>query len=163
MTVLENGEQEVVGYWSSYVDDNGLVHHFIKPPLLLVRRECARNSLTKFFSLLNPIKFWRDDRGQRNKFQGLKLPGFNKFSLSLFVRDFEKTLRHQYVACLSVWVNWSKSHHWKVHPRDSKRRRCLKKKNRDRLLLLIGGRGRGDGVGKLKCPRDVTTPKCTLR
>ena len=28
MTVLEYGEQDVVGYWSSYVDDNGLDHHF---------------------------------------------------------------------------------------------------------------------------------------
>ena len=57
MTVLEYAEQEVVRYLSSYVADNGLDHHFIKPPLLLVQRECARNSLTNFFSLLNPIKF----------------------------------------------------------------------------------------------------------
>lgn len=49
MTVLDYGEQDVVGYWSSYVDDNGLDHHFIKPPLLLVQRERATNSLNFFF------------------------------------------------------------------------------------------------------------------
>ena len=56
MTVLEYGEQDVVGYWSSYVDDNGSDHHFIKPLLLLVQRECARNSLTIFFFSTEPYQ-----------------------------------------------------------------------------------------------------------
>ena len=51
MTVLEYGEQDVVGYWSSYVDDNGLDHHFMKPPLLLVQREKSKEFTHKFFFL----------------------------------------------------------------------------------------------------------------
>ena len=51
MTVLEYGEQDVVGYWSSYVDDNGLDHHFIKPPLLLVQREKSKEFTQKLFFL----------------------------------------------------------------------------------------------------------------
>ena len=159
MTVLDYGEQEVV-YWSSYVDDNGLDHHFIKPPLLLVQRECAKNSLTKFFSLLNPIKFCQDDLGQRNKFQSLKLAGFNKFLVPLRPWPWLRKNTAPSVCRMPFCVSKLKLQ----SPVKSACRRCLKKKDRGRLLLLIGGRGRGDGVGKtLECPRGVTTPKCTLR
>ena len=46
------------------------------------------------------------------------------------------------------WVNWRKSHHWKVHPSGPKCRRCLTKETEAAFYCLVGTLWNYDGDGK---------------